>query len=967
MANQKAELHNIPLKTTDVCLNKYNHDIKPYEGFRRNNSPFYGNVLSPFYKKTMRPIGDDGWISPSGLGYYIKDGKLAVSNGQNEAFLNQADSDTRYLKREQILESGNSTYYNIIAFFKGDYKICSSDTGKIALLDSDGNIVKDYSSENITIYQGEAIHFAESDNGFVFAVSDKIYFIQADTFNIYHLNVTLSSTIQSKYSCVYHDNNTWTVCRYFNKKCKMWNIDCTTGTFVSVDTVNVNVDSGSSFTLTGSEFDMFTARKKVAMWSNAFKISVDNKNRYFLYGDNLTAQYSSPNVVSFTVYENKSILSSDSSENTANTANISFISGTFDNNTANAIVGIKTIATQHIDAVTITIHKTQVINKPVGEELGPGEQFLSENSVIQIILKDIYETVTITPAYDITIPGIYYTTMTDAVNSRQFNNVSIKSDGSYINGLSEPMGDNLHALYHSGELQGLSISQDSGSIGTLLCGYTEIDSNYPIIHYDNILYYHDSLRWQKVTIYNDVTKATMNLMNERYILINTNKYFNCYDTQEGKWHHFASDWNDRTVYTAPNINDTSVNTLEGFISKCTLYGFVSSQNANYQATNDPFVSSSWAAEEQYISSASITSYLTRGYTPDQHDIDIYYDPISTKSTSPLYKYTMDLNVKYTNAKNVNSKALPDFTLIPSIFAQFVRGFINKGIIIDNNHSYIQKYSNGTNPIFAIDFVSQLEGITAAFIIQGQYFVVIRGSIYKYIDAVTPVEPIVSIGSMELVGYSPYMAIFWSYTNKTFYNFTGDNILNPLVQADEISEIKHSGFNPNTLSIYMVTDTSVLILAQDHLIKIEQTYKKCFPLINGLALSNDDEVALLSYNKLEGYNIMPIELETELYGLGNSVKSVNDCVYIRLWCDEPTAGQVELSSETLNETSFLSGKETKSITKDMWDKHSHTVFIRYQPKYQAATGFSFKIKSPFPIVSIQISAKPETVSNSNINI
>ena len=964
MANQKAELHNISLKTTDVCLNKFNHDIKPYEGFRRNNSPFYGNVLSPFYKKTMRPIGDDGWISSVGLGYYIKDGKLAVSNGQNEVFLNQTDSNTRYLKREQILESGNSTYYNIIAFFKGGYKICSADTGKIALLDSDDNIVKDYSSESITIYQGEVIHFAESDNGFVFAVSDKIYFIQANTFNIYHLNVTLSGTIQSKFSCVYHNNNIWTVCRYFNKKCKMWNIDCTTGTFTAVDTINVNVDSGSSFTLTGSEFDMFTARKHVAMWSNSFNVAVGSKNRYFLYGDNLTAQHTLPNVVSFIVYESHSILTADAP---ANTANISLIRGTFDNNIANAITGIKTTATQHFDAVTTTVHKTQFRVQAAGETLGPGEHLLYEGNIFQFILKDISQTVTIRQAYDIAIPGIYYTTMTDAVNALQFNNVSIKSDGSYINGLSEPMGDNLHVLYHSGEIQGVSISQDSGSIGTLLCGYSEIDSNYPIIHYENVLYYHDTLSWQQVTIYNDITKATMKLMNERYVLINTNKYFNCYDTQEGKWHHFASDWNDRAVYTAPNIVDTSVNTLYDFISKCTLYGFVSSQNANYQATNDPFISSSWAAEPQYITSASITTDLIRSYTPDQHDIDIYYDPMSLISTSPSYKYTMDFNVRYTNAKNVRTKALPDFTLIPSIFAQFVRGFINKGIIIDNNHSYIQKYSNGTNPIFAIDFVSQLEGITAAFIIQGQYFVVIRGSIYKYIDAITPVEPIVAIDSMELVGYSPYMAIFWSYTNKTFYNFTGDNILQPLVQADEISEIKHSGFNPNTLSIYIVTDTSVLILAQDHLIKIEQTYKKCFPLINGLALSSDDEVTLLSYNKLEGYNIMPIELETELYGLGNSVKSVNDCVYIRLWCDEPTAGKVELSSETLNETSFLSGKETKSITKDMWDKNSHTCFIRYQPKYQAATGFSFKIKSPFPIVSIQISARPETVSNSNINI
>lgn len=682
----------------------------------------------------------------------------------------------------------------------------------------------------------------------------------------------------------------------------------------------------------------------------------------------MTASSNAASAVSFTVYEGHSILTADAP---ANTAAISLISGMFDNNTANAITGIKTTATQHIDAVTEIIHKTQLRVLPASEFLGPGEHGLFKGQIFQLILKDVYETVVVTPASDVAIPGVYYTTMTDAVNTQQFNNVPIKGDGTYIGGLSEPMGDNLHALYHSGELQAVSISQDEGSVGTLLCGYTEIDSNYPVVHYDDeddhILYYHDSLSWQKVTITSDITAATMTMMNERYLLINTNKYLNCYDTQDGRWHHFASDWNDRAVFTSPNIKDTSVNNLSDYISKCTLYGFASTQNANYQATNDPFVSSAWMIEGQYITSASITSDLIRGYTPDQHDIDIYYGPISTDNTAVKYKYSMDFNVKYINAKNVGSAALAEFTLIPSIFAQFVRGFINKGIIIDNGHSYIQKYSNGINPIFAIDFVSQLEGIEAAFIIQGQYFVVINGSIYRYIDENTPVEPIVNIDAMELVGYSPYMAIFWSYTNKTFYNFTGDNMLNPLVQADEINEIKHSGFNPNTLSIYVVTDTSVLILAQDHLAKIEQTYKKCFALINGLALASDDKAILLSYNKLEGYDVMPIELETELYGLGNSIKSVNDCVYIRLWCDEPRADKVELSSETLNETGFLSGKEVKTITKDMWDKNSHTCFIRYQPKFQAATGFSFKIKSPFPIVSIQISAKAETVQNSALNL
>lgn len=64
MANQKGQIHDIPLQTMDLCLNEYNADIKPYSGFRQNNSPFYGNVLSPFYSKKEASIGTKSFVAP---------------------------------------------------------------------------------------------------------------------------------------------------------------------------------------------------------------------------------------------------------------------------------------------------------------------------------------------------------------------------------------------------------------------------------------------------------------------------------------------------------------------------------------------------------------------------------------------------------------------------------------------------------------------------------------------------------------------------------------------------------------------------------------------------------------------------------------------------------------------------------------------------------------------------------------
>lgn len=64
---------------------------------------------------------------------------------------------------------------------------------------------------------------------------------------------------------------------------------------------------------------------------------------------------------------------------------------------------------------------------------------------------------------------------------------------------------------------------------------------------------------------------------------------------------------------------------------------------------------------------------------------------------------------------------------------------------------------------------------------------------------------------------------------------------------------------------------------------------------------------------------------------------------------------------------MTNKKEFVITPDKWDKESKTVFIRYQPENQAATGFSVHITSPFAIATMQISATPETVQNSKYNM
>lgn len=347
---------------------------------------------------------------------------------------------------------------------------------------------------------------------------------------------------------------------------------------------------------------------------------------------------------------------------------------------------------------------------------------------------------------------------------------------------------------------------------------------------------------------------------------------------------------------------------------------------------------------------------------NERDVPSYQysiDSMSNTSEGTLYSSTLLQNSSYV----VRS----ELAMVPSIFATFIAGFINKGIVIDNGHSYLQVFTESTRPVFAISLVSQLEGVSAAFIIQGQYFVIINNSIYSYDQSSGAVVPIVNIGNMQLVGYTPYQAILWSSTNKTFYTFIGNNTLNILIQADEIRGIVSSAYNPNTMSIYVVTNDSIYIFSQEQLLRLNlEGYTKAYPLSYGMALTGNNTL-YLSYNKMEGYEPLPIELETELYGLGNNIKSVNDCVYMRFFNRAGNTGKIKLRAQTLNEGTFNTEEKEFNVTSDMWDKESGTLFLRFQPKYQVGTGFSVKIESPFAIASLQISSTPETVQNSKYNV
>ena len=959
MANQKADIHSINLKTQDVCLNKYNHAIKPYEGFRKNNSPFYGNVLSPFYGRRFESIGSNSYVTKDGFIYSLKNGNLVVQKGDDELQLSHAqDAGSRFIIKSTMVTSGNDSYSNILGYFQvgDDFRmLCASEEGAYAIVNSDGTTLYEWTSEVGSRYQpSEKLHFTEyasDDDTYCFAVGSYAYFVvNGELIRI----AGLDRTVDVSFGCA-RSNGHFIICRH-NNSTQHSDIFTTNTTgpnyFNRVTTVRLILNESTSHDFVSSTFDLFFNRSKnVAFTSESWLI--DN-SIVPLTGNNVT-------------YVNDTIVSIDRKiyrTTAAEVANYDKLSYIFSNYSNVSLLGYAGQYSVYHPAYTrIWKHTRTTYHKFLG--------------ITYKVTTRTWYTEEYVPAWTEIKDGGYIPILVDASNQNYYNNIPIGVDGSYAGGTVSTIEDNVRALYHGRELQGISIANDKETVGTMLCTMSEIDSNFPITvqKVDDVtyIYYKDTNAWNCIKVTPDTEEATMKVLNDDYILVNTTDYYNCFSISGRQWYHYGSDWNDRAIFSCTNrVPAGDRLDLQAYINNCESYYFATAQAANYEALDTPFISTIFASYTGLLpkSKSNLICNIVAGGTTNGQDIDVYYGKNADYGAAPIYVASYDYSsstlTKYTNNKLENTNFAFSFTLTPSIFAEFVKGFINQGIIIDNNHSYIQVFVNNVKPVFAVNFVSQLEGITSAFIIQGQYFVVINGSIYRYNDGKP--DAIVNIDNMQFIGNNPYMALFWSATNKTFYRFTGDNQLYPIIQADEVDVIKHTSFNPNTLSIYVITDKSILIMSQDTLVKLPYTeYDKCFPLISGAAFSGRDSTLEISYNKLDGYEIIPIELETELYGYGNSVKAVNDCVYLRLFDEDMKSGKVEISSETLNEGSKIAQKKDYTITKDMWDKESKTVFLRYQPQNQAATGFSVHIKSPFAIATLQISSTAETVQNSSHNL
>ena len=304
---------------------------------------------------------------------------------------------------------------------------------------------------------------------------------------------------------------------------------------------------------------------------------------------------------------------------------------------------------------------------------------------------------------------------------------------------------------------------------------------------------------------------------------------------------------------------------------------------------------------------------------------------------------------------------------PCLFSKIESQFGNQAFIKSGNTSYPLAMGNNNEAIMAYYLASGVENLDKGFIIQGQFYGLLNNGIYSLQfsnGVVTDVHFIVDIANMQYVGNTPYMAIFFSKTNRCLYAFIGANILNKLQFVDKISKIKEYGYNPTTQTNILITDIGVIMLSSFGTFLLEYTDIVGFYLQDeGICLYNDSgDYHFIKYYKTDndGYTKQNIRLETCFYGMNNQTVTINDCLYVRLFSEEHESGDVEMTASTLSNYGRMTEKTTFKIKSSDWDKMTHSIYLRYQPKEQRGLGVSFSINSPFKIAALSVGSQPDAI-------
>lgn len=946
-------------------LNKFKSEIRQFDGFNEKNSPIYGGILSPFYSSEKEE---------SSLNEVFLNNKVyrMIDGDNNDCYFQVKDvtTDNRFrtikaLPKKKLKKTNISVPYKILAF-----DLHPTDENKILMFveGTDSYMMYEYNITTNT-YRGLNSHPLHKISkptiryGMCFFVDDEtkeIIGMNGD----YLTNNPLDSDADGNYEI---DNMILTLNkldstfdyngnpRYLLSICGNSGRGLNSSIYTENRIVTYETEYSSWFLtdkLTIAEISPSTGRIENELPSYAIETTDNEVKLYYVNVDYLDTHRAVN-----TYYLSGVVKSYDSSINTLYVSVKASIimndtSSNYDPNEGNVTVNVKPFMdiNPYFYSICITANNTT-----------SGNVSCVKHNVYFDSSRD----------YAIGNNGYIKTSNTDAYFPYG-SKVSLNTSNDYF----------FSFLINNSYISNISVEDNSNvSVGTIVADWNIIDNEVTPKIKENMVLYKTSTSNSINIIKLEYGSPKMNIIFDRYIVIDTPFKTNTYDTTYYTFYHGFIDYNNRvvpcektkdhTIGLFPYANGVSLNLKE----KVKNYIYASAVNPMIEISKIPF--SSIQYNPLLINYGRYDTFATKGlndvsYVGTEYyneAVDVYVSDKAT-DTTPIYYRTFTDTVSYVK-QSLYELPYPITTsgnilYSSNIFSEIINSFSNKDMIVNDNVAYPILYINN-QPTFSFYFLSGIEFTNSSFVIQGMSYVNTDDYIFSvsYSNGIiSSSEPLVNIKGFRFLGNTTKLAFYFCEVKKSIYAFYGDRTLEKLYDCNGIGNINNVFFNPNNYNIYIVTDDKAYVIDDESVFTIDiPNITKMFFSKDFIFIDSDSYYYLLSYEYVEGVskNKIHVKVVTQYYGLGNNIKSIIDCIYLRLFNDDSFQnGRVKLNVSTVTECGIKSEEKTFNISASDWDKETNTIYLRYQPKYQECVGMSVAIESDFAIATLDMSSSSQGV-------
>lgn len=523
-------------------------------------------------------------------------------------------------------------------------------------------------------------------------------------------------------------------------------------------------------------------------------------------------------------------------------------------------------------------------------------------------------------------------------------------------------------------LQGISYAATLNSMGTLLTPWESIDESSYVTVYGNAVLYKDKAgKWYKIKIVAGNELST--LLDDRYVLINTTSYLNMYDSETGKWFHYASDYNGRVMHG--QIGNTSISgVLATGSNEYSAYPYIrytaNGINPLYQVMpRDPVCSILLPIVPRYrcgVMTEQLYDCVTPVYAGIQ-GVDVFFSEYA--NTTCKYRFTLNSTSgqlqRYAKSELTGllfpGTTSSSATLTPNIFTKYIDGAGNNDMVIEGFDSYVLTYYDN-RPYFIYSASTQVSTTygseDAFFVLQGQFYGVIGDKLYSLIysnGAISQMDAIIDIAGLKFLGNTPMIAFFYDNAHKVIKSFTGDANLETLYSATKLSDITGLHFyDTQTQSIYIPSPTGLFVIGPRNMYLLEK-FKGVTRVSfddNGIThIVNGTDSYNLTYYKKSNYEVEPLDLETSFYGYGATENISIDRWNITLYDldGDHEDSYITVGIRSITDVTVASEEKTIKITPNMYDKWSNSVLIAFNPKLIKGQGLRLYIKTPLIVQSV----------------